>query len=229
MIRKIKTGTVHGPAVQARGQVISNDMYIQPLDRSDEAFPTLAHPRLPDGVWEMVGFWVGGDLLHMDTLIHRLAAADAPVLASFAETCFREAFGAHFGSTAMDALCAVACTNPVMEKLIQDGVWVAGDWQGYLALGEVPCPIPELTGPTLELARLYVRELWQGKGIADRLMERFLVEVAERQGRSVWLQAFAGNPRALAFYRRWGFADFGPYNLICEGIVLPHRLLGRNL
>jgi GNAT superfamily N-acetyltransferase len=165
----------------------------------------------------------------MNTTVRRLEAVEASALAAFGASCFQEAYADQFGSAAMSTLCAAAFAPAVMEKLILDCVWLAGDWQGYIALGEVPCPIPELTSPTLELARLYVARCWQGKGIADLLMERFLLEVTARHGRSIWLQAFEGNPRALAFYRRWGFTDFGPYDLTCEGILLPHRQLGRNL
>jgi diamine N-acetyltransferase len=165
----------------------------------------------------------------MDLTIRRLTLPEAPILASFAEACFREAFSAHFDSDSLNAVCAVAFTLPVMEKLVLDGVWVAGDWQGYLALGEVSCPIPQLESPAAELARLYVPADWQGKGIADQLLDRFLDEVTARRARSVWLQAYAGNPRALSFYRRRGFTDFGSYQLVCEGVVLPHRLLGRAL
>ena len=162
----------------------------------------------------------------MATTIRCLLPAEAPALASFAEACFREAFSAHFDVVALNTICAAAFSLPVMAKLILDGTWLAGDWQGYIALGEVPCPIPDLESPTLELARLYVPRCWQGQGIADRLMERFLKEVAARHARSLWLQAYAGSPRALAFYRRWGFTDYGSCQLTCEGVLLPHRLLG---
>lgn len=165
----------------------------------------------------------------MDAAIRQLATTDAPDLARFAEACFREAFVGHFRPASMDALCGAAFALPVMEGLIQNGTWVAGDWQGYIALGAIPSPVPGLEQPTLELARLYVPCRWQGQGVADRLMGRFLGEVAERGGRSVWLQAYEGSPRALAFYRRWGFADHGPYHIVCEGIALPHRMMGRNL
>ena len=165
----------------------------------------------------------------MDTTIRRLVVAEATALASFAEFCFREAFATHFEAGSMGALCTAAFARPVMEKLLLDGVWLAGDWLGYIALGAVPCPIPELAGPSMELARLYVPRSSQGMGIADQLMGQFLIEVAERQGRSIWLQAYEGSPRALAFYRRWRCLDFGPYVVTWQGLALPHRLLGRNL
>jgi len=165
----------------------------------------------------------------MAPAIHRLEQADTPTLAAFAEACFREAYAGHFAAAHLDALCAAAFALSVMERLVLDGVWVARDWQGYAALGQLPCPLPSLAAPSIELARLYVPRCGQGKGIADSLMGRFLAEAEARGGRSVWLQAFRDNPRALAFYRRWGFTDFGPFDLLWEGISLPHRLLGRNL
>ncbi|HWQ10081.1 MAG TPA: GNAT family N-acetyltransferase [Holophaga sp.] len=161
--------------------------------------------------------------------VRRVAPDEVPALAAFGAACFREAYGGHFAAADLARLCAAAFSLPVMERLVRDGTWVAGDWQGYVALGQVACPIPGLAEPTLELARLYVAGTWQGRGVADRLMARFIQEARARGGRSVWLQAFAGSPRALAFYRRWGFEDHGPYVLAVEGLVLPHRMLGMNL
>jgi len=161
--------------------------------------------------------------------VRRLELSETPALAAFAEACFREAFLPHFGAGALEVLCPLVFATNVMEQLIRNGAWVAGDWQGYVALGTTPCPVPELPSPVVELARLYVPLPWQGQGVANALMETSLAEARQRGGRSAWLQAYAGNPRALAFYRRWGFRDFGPFTVACQGLELPHRALGRDL
>ena len=160
--------------------------------------------------------------------IRRLEPAEAGELARFGEACFREAFLPHFGAQGLDRLCPVVFAEAVMAELIRNGAWVAGDWQGYLALGATPCPA-SLEPPALELARLYVPACWQGQGVADALMDTFLAEVRSRRGRSAWLLAHAGSPRALAFYRRRGFAHLGPLMIACEGLELPHVILGRGL
>ena len=168
----------------------------------------------------------------MSIEIRRAETTEIAGLASFAETCFREAFAADFPPVAMDRLCAQVFALPIVAALIGRGVWLAAGkegWRGYIALGDVRCPIPELTHPVAELARLYVPRRWQGQGVADALMERFFTETGHRGAHGIWLQAYERNPRALAFYRRWGFQDFGPFDLECEGILLPHRALGRNL
>lgn len=168
----------------------------------------------------------------MSIAIRPLSPSEAPSLAAFAEACFREAFGAAFPSEALDRLCGRVFEASVMETLIAQGVWLAEEdsvWVGYVALGSTPCPLPGLAEPHAELARLYVPRSHQGTGAADRLMDRFLEELRLRGVHSVWLQASADSPRALAFYRRRGFEDFGAYVVICEDIALPHRALGRNL
>jgi diamine N-acetyltransferase len=168
----------------------------------------------------------------METTIRRLEFQEIPRLTRFAEGCFREAFGSHFEASAFDRLCATVFAQPVYEGLCRSGVWFASfqdEWQGYVALGEEPCPIPELPPPVIELARLYVPARWQGTGVADALMDRFLAESSKRNGRSIWLEAYDRNPRALAFYRRWGFQGYDLYELECEGLILPHRAMGRSI
>lgn len=165
----------------------------------------------------------------MDPGIRRVCQGEATTFGIFAEACFREAFRNHFPQEPLDALCRAAFAEPLLAQLIADGTWVAteGDaWHGYVSLGSITCPSSDLPSPILELARLYVPVPWQGRGVADRLMTHFLREAADRGGRSVWIQAYAGNPRALAFYRRWGFRTLGTFDLAFEALHLPHRALG---
>lgn len=168
----------------------------------------------------------------MNPSLRQATLAEAGELALFAETCFREAFGQDFTPKTLDRLCGQAFARSLIEELIGQGTWLAvgsEGWRGYIALGRIPCPLPNMIGPTMELARLYVSSRWQGHGVADALMTTFLAEVRRRGANSVWLQAYEGNPRALAFYRRWGFTDFGPFEVACDGLILPHRALGQNL
>lgn len=165
----------------------------------------------------------------MDFSIRRVTAAEAKELGMFAEACFREAFGYLFPEQALDLVCAKAFATPLMEALALDGAWIAegeGGWRGYAAMASRPCPAEGLPGPHLELNRLYVAEPWLGRGISDALMAAFLDEARRRRCRGVWLEAFEGNPRALRFYRRWGFHDLGGSLKDREGIHLPHRILG---
>ena len=165
----------------------------------------------------------------MDIAVRPAAATEAKVLALFSEACFRETFGYLFPDEAMDQLCARAFTPAALAALIAEGAWVAEGpegWLGYAALSTAPCPLPGLPSPQLELRRLYVAARWHGLGISGPLMEAFLAEARARGARAVWLEAFKGNPRALGFYRRWGFQDLGGEDRVPPGLRLPHRTLG---
>ncbi len=158
--------------------------------------------------------------------------SEAHPLGMFAEACFREAFGYLFPEEALDLLCSKAFTTQVMDSLIHNGTWIAEGpegWRGYAAMSLDPCPAQSLEPPHVELSRLYVGSSWMGQGVSDALMAAFMDEARRRGAKGVWLEAFEGNPRALRFYKRWGFHDLGASVKIREGLHLPHRILGSDL
>ena len=70
-----------------------------------------------------------------------------------------------------------------------------------------PAPLPT-AGPgqwPVELSRLYLKPNWIGKGVGSALMQQALTQAADAGHDVCWLMVWAGNGRALDFYRRWGF------------------------
>jgi len=79
------------------------------------------------------------------------------------------------------------------------------------------------------LRRLYVQERFTGHGIGKRLLleaERF---TASRGASLLWLTAWVGNPRALAFYPRQGYAEMGRTAYVFEAESYENRLFGKPL
>jgi GNAT superfamily N-acetyltransferase len=169
----------------------------------------------------------------MDIPVRKAVPAEARELAAFSEACFIEAFGYLFPEQALDQVCRRAFAPEAAAALIDRGAWIAEGptgWLGYAALAPEACPVQGVPAPHLQLARLYVAGPWQGKGVSGALMTAFLDEARRRGARGIWLEAFEGNPRALGFYRRWGFRDIGGRQVqVQEGVHLPHRILGRDL
>lgn len=91
-----------------------------------------------------------------------------------------------------------------------------GEAVAFVKLGPLTVPV-EPAGPALELRQLYVLRPWQGTGIAEELMEWALAEARARGIAELYLTVFTGNHRARAFYRRYGFADVGPYAFMVGG------------
>lgn len=61
----------------------------------------------------------------------------------------------------------------------------------------------------LELKRIYVIGSFQGKGIAQSLMNFFLKHAAENKYEAVWLGVWEHNLKAQKFYEKYGFKNSG--------------------
>lgn len=85
------------------------------------------------------------------------------------------------------------------------------------------------SGRQAELLRLYVQEPFTRLKIGSRLLveaERLAVSA----GASVlWLTPWVHNHRALAFYARQGYGDFGLTTFTFEGESHDNRVLARHL
>ncbi|WP_317698808.1 GNAT family N-acetyltransferase [Aeromicrobium sp. REDSEA-S32_B7] len=107
-------------------------------------------------------------------------AADADALSRFAEAAFVQTFGHIY------------------------------DPLGYTKLGPIDFDLPEgqpAEGAT-ELHQLYVAAEAKGTGVAAALMQ-WGIDWARQRASILYLSVFTENPRAQAFYRRYGFVDVG--------------------
>ena len=83
--------------------------------------------------------------------------------------------------------------------------------------------------PATELARLYVQPPFQRRGVGRLLLSR--AEALARAGGSatLWLTAWLGNARALAFYRSQGYRELGSTIYAFEGEQYENRLFAKSL
>lgn len=101
-------------------------------------------------------------------------------------------------------------------------------FQGYAVLHPADAPVAA-PAPAFELSRLYVRGDFHGAGLGPALMESCVAEASARGGRSLWLKVWMENPRARAFYRRWGFEARAREALEVAGVVLDHEVMVKGL
>ncbi len=83
--------------------------------------------------------------------------------------------------------------------------------------------------PAMEVKRLYVQEHFTGKGVGQTLLRHAEALAAARGARALWLTAWVGNPRALAFYERQGYRDVGGSTYVYENDVYETRVFVREL
>lgn len=149
--------------------------------------------------------------------IRNATAADARAVASLAESTFRETFASTNTDADMDLHCQQAYSesvqsseiaNPNMQTLVAED---DGGLVGYAQVRWMDVPACVEARSPGEVYRLYVSRAWHGKGVAQSLMTECLNAIAQRGCEIAWLGVWEHNPRAIAFYRKFGFEIVGDH------------------
>ncbi len=84
-------------------------------------------------------------------------------------------------------------------------------------------------GRQSELLRLYVQEPFTGHQIGTRLLEASEQLAADSGASVLWLTPWVHNVRALNFYARRGYQDYGLTYCTFEGETHENRLYAKHL
>jgi diamine N-acetyltransferase len=147
----------------------------------------------------------------------RAEPGDAAQLAALAESTFREAFSDMNTPENMGLHCEKSYNreaqrreilDPSMETIVCEH---GGQFVGYLQLRWGPPPEGIEADHAAEIQRLYVAKPWHGTGIARELMAMALDRAEAGGADQVWLGVWEHNPRAIAFYKKFGFTERGEH------------------
>lgn len=156
----------------------------------------------------------------MQINVRPATVADAHRLSQLAVTTFRDTFEAENTPEDMARYLAESFTP---ERQAADIVDTAGtvllaeyrgtsgeaELVGYAHLMSGPAP-RAVQGPApRELHRFYVERAWHGRGVAQALMDAVIDSARARGARTLWLGVWERNPRAVAFYAKYGFERVG--------------------
>lgn len=117
------------------------------------------------------------------------------------------------------------------ERLQQPGVEISVATRGgyivaFLDLDSTTkCPVSSAHG--LEILRLYVQGPFQRSGVGRHLMSIAERKALEHDAQHVWLTAWSGNTRALAFYTALGYRDVGSTQYLIEGTAHENRVFAK--
>ncbi len=176
----------------------------------------------------------------MTTLVRPATIADAERLSQFAAATFRESFERDNSPEDMARYLAEAFTperqaaeivDPAGTVLVAERGETSGDAElvGYVHLVSGPAPAAVQGPAPMELKRLYVGRAWQGQGVAQALMDAALDAARVRGAQTLWLGVWERNPRAVAFYARYGFRRVGEHTFMLGDDAQTDWLLARPL
>lgn len=168
-------------------------------------------------------------------MVRKAVEADAAALAELAARTFSDAFGAqntpqdlalHLARSYGPELQRAELVNPDVTTFLAES---NGQPIGFAQVRVGSAPACVTTTMPVELMRFYVARDWHGRGVAQQLMQAAVTEAERRGGTAFWLGVWEKNPRAIAFYRKSGFADAGSHLFVVGNDPQNDRILVRVL
>lgn len=165
--------------------------------------------------------------------IRRAGAADNDLLAALGAETFADAFGAdntpadmaaYLQGAFSPAIQAAELADPASLFLLAE---IEGEPVGYARLRRGPAPTAVSGERPIEIVRLYARRAWIGLGVGAALMRACLRQAEQARCDTIWLDVWERNPRARAFYARWGFVEVGTQTFVLGRDVQNDLLLQR--
>lgn len=147
--------------------------------------------------------------------IRRAHAADAVALSGFARRTFVDTFASQNRPEDMELyLAATYSEAKQLAELKSENVITLlsesnGELNGFAQMRRGPAPACVNAASAVEVARFYVDGSWHGRGIAQELMRAVFETAGALNANTIWLGVWERNDRAIAFYRKLGFATVG--------------------
>lgn len=163
------------------------------------------------------------------------SALDAPCIGVLATQVFLDTYATdgirpalahevleHLSTDAISALLSCPATTFILAEL-------SGHLVGFVQLTKGSNQELVVPGGGCELNRLYVQARFSGKGIGKALLHHAEDFAATQGAETLWLTAWVGNHRALAFYQRQGYRDVGATMYIFQEEKHENRVFTRTL
>ncbi|MBC7881237.1 MAG: GNAT family N-acetyltransferase [Anaerolineae bacterium] len=168
--------------------------------------------------------------------IRKATGDDAELLAELGARTFYDAFAAQNNPEDLSAYLEKAYGLQQQAEEIADprSTFLIAEMNqaavGYSKLfrGEAPGCIPTQSA-VIEIARFYSTQEYVGRGVGPTLMQACLHEAVRSGFQTVWLGVWEKNPRAIAFYRKWGFEPVGSHIFVVGSDPQTDLLMAKDL
>ena len=168
-------------------------------------------------------------------LIRFATSDDAELIADLSRRTFHETFGYVNTRENMDKFMNEQFTR---ETLINE---VTEPGNTFLLAFDEDTPVgyarmregkkfPEFENKdSIEIARIYSVNSYLGTGVGQQLMRQCVFIAKELKKEIIWLGVWEKNPRAIAFYTKWGFEKFSEQDFLLGNDLQKDWLLMKRL
>ena len=149
-------------------------------------------------------------------ILRRATSEDAAALAALALKTFLDTFAAVNRAEDMDVYIREFFGETQQRREIENPqlvTLVVEQDDALIAYAQVR-RTPEAAAGDVEVVRFYVEQSHHGRGIAQTLMDAVFAEARTLGATTLWLGVWEHNYRAIAFYRKCGFAKVGAHAFI---------------
>jgi diamine N-acetyltransferase len=156
--------------------------------------------------------------MKQEVIIQPITIHDLEALQQLSRQTFFETFaGQNTESNMTHYLETAFSLEKLSEELLDpDAAFFISLWNdepvGYLKIILNKHPDGHRDARYMEIERIYVRSTFHGKGVAGTLFEKALSIARNNLIGYVWLGVWEHNPRAIAFYSKYGFTAFGKHD-----------------
>ncbi len=172
----------------------------------------------------------------MDTRIRPLAENDTQRACALIRDVFSFAYrSAYDDEQAFDTYLEASfahrqCVDDLNKNRVECLVGEFNDeMAGLLKLADTTVPKEVPSRSAVELAKLYVLEEFHGTGIAGVLLEKSFIVAKEIGFDAIWLCVWENNPRAQAFYKKYGFESVGEVVIPMNRVPFRDVIMWRSL
>ena len=125
--------------------------------------------------------------------------------------------------------------EPLLKELTDERNWFYVLYEDGVLAGYAKiifdCQNPNIASPHVtKLERIYLLRSHYGRSLAQQLFDHLIHVMQAHEQEGVWLNVWIENPRAIAFYRKNGFAIVGKYDfVVSETHSNPNHVMYKDL
>lgn len=153
----------------------------------------------------------------MNVIIRPASPLDLAALQAIGRKTFKEAFAANNSEENLAAYLEEGFSKQKLEAELRNEnsqfyFALQGDEViGYLKVNLGNAQSEKQDPNALEIERIYVLQQYHGKQVGVLLYEQALAIAKARKAPYMWLGVWEENPRAIRFYQKQGFVEFGEH------------------